>query len=453
MSLSKGKKRIILIIALIIAVLAVSAVVLYFAASWVFTLLGLPQDMVRCGKYTGYDAVVVAPDTDDAVLDELDSYHIPYVEYKKGRVLFGDGGLIDSSDIHKEPKIYLCKGKYDAQLGDFISYDGKYPITVCGEDSKTTVISGGSRLYENNGAAVFIKGKKSNTLKKSKIKNLTVDSFDYGVKLEYADKTEIDNVVFLNNHSCGLLFENTSGCRIDKCTLEENGNPKTSDTGYGITLLYNSKNNTVNADYINNGNGNAVDFADRIYSDLPTDNTFKLNKSFNLSGETVPVRDSKEEAQNAKPTSGSIRYELENATIDNVGAVLSNNTQNVKPFSGSGWVFLFNTKISLDINVQEAGNYRIYVVGTSDDGNNKCDYFQVNGGTKYLTSYLGKQKGEWQISQPGTEFWENDELHPVALTNGFELKAGKNTIDITANWGYCAYDSIIIEKINQEAKK
>ena len=47
-----------------------------------------------------------------------------------------------------------------------------------------------------------------------------------------------------------------------------------------------------------------------------------------------------------------------------------------------------------------------------------------------LLHSLNENKGVWQTCQPGEEYYENDELHPVTPTDGFELKAGKNTIDI-----------------------
>lgn len=447
MSLSKNGKKILLVILASVVALSVIVAVLWFAFPWLFKYIGIPQDMIKCGKYTGYDVVVVAPNTADTVLDELDSLHIDYIEYEKGRMLVGDGGIVSDDLIHKNLKIYLCAGKYDAQIGNFIVYNGDYSLTVSGDGINKTVITGGSRLYESNGTAISVIGKSSEVSYKSLVENLSITGFDFGIKLKYADKTEIKNVDLNGNHSTAILFENTNDCKIQKCNIENNGNPETDDTGYGISFLYSSKNNVIDADYKNNGNKNAVDFPERGEKELPDNNIINLKMTYDLKDSSKPIRDAKEEAQNAKPTAVSKRFEIENGRIDNTGAVLSTSTQNVKKFSGSAWVFLFNTKISLDINVEEAGNYRIFVVGTSDDGNNKCDYIQINGGTKYLTSFLGKQKGEWQTCQPGTEYWENDELHPIVPTNGFELKEGKNTIDITANWGYCCYDAVIIEKI------
>lgn len=436
----------------IIIAVAACVFLLLLVLSWLlfpglYKRLGVPQDIFSCGKYTGYDVVVVAKNTPDEVVAELEKYQIDYIEYKAGRILLGDGGMIDETVFHGEPKIYLCSGEYEAELGNFIRYTGKEPLTIHGDKDGKTVIAGGSKLYASDADGICIAGTLEQTLEQSVIENVTVEGFGCGVRLKYADKTVLRQVTFKENHENGLLFENTSDCDVSDCIFEENGNPLTDDIGYGICLLYNSRNNVVNAVYKNNGNQNAVDFPSRPEKELPEDNTLNLKQEYDIKPNFVPVRDSKEEAQIAKPTSKAQRFELEKAKIDNTGAVFSDSTQNVEKFSGSGWVFLFNTKITLDFNVKEAGNYRIYVIGTSDDGNNKCDFFQVNGGEKYLTSFMGKSKGVWQTCQPGTESWENDELHPTALTDGFELKAGKNRIEITANWGYCCYDAILVEKI------
>lgn len=436
----------------IIIAVAACVFLLLLVLSWLlfpglYKRLGVPQDIFPCGKYTGYDVVVVAKNTPDEVVAELEKYQIDYIEYKAGRILLGDGGMIDETVFHGEPKIYLCSGEYEAELGNFIRYTGKEPLTIHGDKDGKTVIAGGSKLYASDADGICIAGTLEQTLEQSVIENVAVEGFGCGVRLKYADKTVLRQVTFKENHENGLLFENTSDCDVSDCIFEENGNPLTDDIGYGICLLYNSRNNVVNAVYKNNGNQNAVDFPARPEKELPEDNTLNLKQEYDIKPSFVPVRDSKEEAQIAKPTSKAQRFELEKAKIDNTGAVFSDSTQNVEKFSGSGWVFLFNTKITLDFNVKEAGNYRIYVIGTSDDGNNKCDFFQVNGGEKYLTSFMGKSKGVWQTCQPGTESWENDELHPTALTDGFELKAGKNRIEITANWGYCCYDAILVEKI------
>lgn len=443
-----SKKRKTIYIALAIGVVVLLLVLSWFLFPGLYKLLGVPQDMFSCGKYTGYDVIVAAKNTPKEQVEELKKYQIDYIEYKSGRILLGEGGMIEEKRFHGEPKIYLCEGTYEAELGSFIHYAGEKPLTVHGEGEDKTELVGGSRLYENNAEGIYISGTEKQVLSKSVVEGMTIEGFGCGVKLKYADKTTLRKVTFKKNHANGLLFENTSDCNASDCLFEENGNPLTDDIGYGICLLYNSKNNVINGVYKNNGNGNAVDFPARPEKELPEDNELKLTMEYDIAPNFAPVRDKAEEAQNAKPTSNARRYELEDAIIDNKGAVFSNSTERVKPFSGKGWVFLFNTKIILNFDVEEAGNYRIYVIGTSDDGNNKCDYFQVNDGEKYLTSFMGSQKGEWQTCQPGTESWENDELHPTVLTNGFELNAGRNRIEITANWGYCCYDSIIVEKID-----
>lgn len=447
MALSKVKKRIIIIASAVLCALMAAAVLIWFFCPWIYGALGLPEDMIKRGRFTGYDAVVVADDTPDEELEELSRYHIDYIEYDEGKMLVGDGGMLSLSDFHGEPKIYLCSGNYNAETGDFISYKGELPITVCGAGEGKTVITGGTRVAENSGRAFYISGTEGSVISGSVIKDLTVDSFAYGVYLKYAHKSEISGVTLIRNHNGGIVFDGTDGCKVSDCRLELNGDPETDDTGYGISLLYGSRDNAVDAEYVNNGGKNAVDFAGRCESELPEDNAFTLKKEYTLESGEQTVRDPAEEAQNAKPTESGVKYELENAVIDNTGSVLSNSTEKVENFSGDGFVFLFNTKITLNIDVAEEGNYRIFVVGTSDDGENKCDYFQVNGGEKYFTSFSGAEKGKWQTCQPGTENWENNQLRPLAPTDGFALKKGSNTIEITANWGYCCYDYIIVEKI------
>lgn len=46
--------------------------------------------------------------------------------------------------------------------------------------------------------------------------------------------------------------------------------------------------------------------------------------------------------------------------------------------------------------------------------------------------------------QPGTEDYLDGKLAPKAPENGYALKAGKNTIEISANWGYSCYDAIVV---------
>jgi len=143
-----------------------------------------------------------------------------------------------------------------------------------------------------------------------------------------------------------------------------------------------------------------------------------------------------------KAPKGAMRFECEEGSLVGNTAVV-NSTEIFPSYSGNGYVFLFDKEFSVDVYVAKSGYYDIAIVsGTTEDAN-KCDYVSVNGGEKLLVSTLGK-KGVWRSSQPGTEFWENGVLKPQVPKGGFYLKEGRNTITISANWGYCAYDSIIV---------
>lgn len=147
--------------------------------------------------------------------------------------------------------------------------------------------------------------------------------------------------------------------------------------------------------------------------------------------------------QDPKAVPGTLRYEMEDFPL--VGnTALINESALFQSFGGTGYVFLFDQKIAMDLYVPTSGRYKVLIVGGSDDGNNKCDYVSINGGDQYLTSYLGENKGVFKACEPGTENWVNNALAPLAPEKGYTLKSGKNTLEIAANWGYCCYDSVIL---------
>ncbi|MDE6168466.1 MAG: hypothetical protein K2G28_08425, partial [Acetatifactor sp.] len=78
---------------------------------------------------------------------------------------------------------------------------------------------------------------------------------------------------------------------------------------------------------------------------------------------------------------------------------------------------------------------------------NKCDKFSINGGQEYLTSFPWQGEAAWQLSQPGLEVWTNNVLTPEAPVEGFWFNEGENMITVTANWGYCCYDCVYLDKI------
>ncbi|MDD4413089.1 MAG: hypothetical protein PHR14_00845 [Oscillospiraceae bacterium] len=148
-------------------------------------------------------------------------------------------------------------------------------------------------------------------------------------------------------------------------------------------------------------------------------------------------------AANKDASKGTLRYELEEGKLTGNTSVVTEKSV-FSNYSGSGYVFLFDQKMSMDIFVPSAGRYYVYVVSGATENGGKCDFVSINGGEKLLVSTPAGSKGKWIVSQPGTEAWENNVLKPVAPSNGFALNAGKNTIEISANWGYNAYDSVIL---------
>lgn len=106
--------------------------------------------------------------------------------------------------------------------------------------------------------------------------------------------------------------------------------------------------------------------------------------------------------QDPKAIPGTLRYEMED--FPPVGnTALINESALFQSFGGTGYVFLFDQKIAMDLYVPSSGRYKVLIVGGSDDGNNKCDYVSINGGDQYLTSYLGENKGVFKACEPGTE--------------------------------------------------
>jgi len=144
---------------------------------------------------------------------------------------------------------------------------------------------------------------------------------------------------------------------------------------------------------------------------------------------------------------GTLRYELEEGELSGNTAVVTEKTV-FSSYGGSGYVFLFDQKMTLDVYVPKAARYYVYVVSGATEDGAKCDYVRINDGEKLLISTPAGSKGKWTVSQPGTEYWENNVLKPVPPQKGFALHAGRNTIEISANWGYNAYDSVILVPVD-----
>lgn len=396
------------------------------------------------GSYAAYDIVFVSWDTPREVLDELAAQGVEPVEYTSGAAV-----TPATPGLSAKPAVYLCEGTYEADLGSFIRADGSMPLTVTGAGADKTVIIGGGGLRNNVGAAIDLAGSEAAPVAGVAVQGLTLQGFAYGARVRHGSSVTFKEVVFSQNLLAGISFESTTGCTVQDCVIEENGKPYTDDTGYGISLQYGSNGIAGSGNtYRNNANGNIVDYPGPQDSLLPVGNSIELATEYTLVREVKPVVDPIEAAMNAKPGEDDLLYELESAVL--TGAAVSTSTAKVEAYSGGGYVFLFDGSITLTVDLPRAGRYRLLVVGTPDEGNNKCDYVQVNDGPRYLTSFLGRKQGQWQTSQPGTENWVNNTLMPQPPLDGWEFNEGVNTITITANWGYCAYDCIYLQEIEGE---
>ena len=140
----------------------------------------------------------------------------------------------------------------------------------------------------------------------------------------------------------------------------------------------------------------------------------------------------------------SLTYELETAALDFFsGAYIVNHNDDFSDFGGFGYVFIENGQVQMKIDVPKAGKYKFFISSASALNDARCEYVSVNGGTQYLIA-SPSYDGEWHSSQPGTQLWVDNVLTPAPPAEGFWFSEGVNTVDITANWGNCAYDSITL---------
>lgn len=146
---------------------------------------------------------------------------------------------------------------------------------------------------------------------------------------------------------------------------------------------------------------------------------------------------------------GGIRYEFENGTPSGNASPVWNNTSVFSDFGGEGYLYIMDGGVSLEIDVPRSGNYAVYTVSGSTDGAQKCDYISINNGPQFLTA-APAVSGVWHTGAIGTEAYDGSTVVPAAVNGGHFLKKGLNTVTLTANWGYAAYDSLIIVPLNTD---
>lgn len=401
------------------------------------------------GPYSPYTYVVVAEDTPQEVLEELSGYHVSPVEYVAGSTLYGGNAKAYFEDFTPKTKIYLCEGTYETGTSAFIRLRGAAPhkqVEIAGAGKDKVKVIGGKNKTENLYAGILVEGAAGNPVTGVTIKDISIKGYEYGVRLVNADHISLLNCEIISNSFVGLSLENANSCNISGNDIISNGKAETDDLGYGLTLLHGSRDNNGDDNfYKNNGNRNAVDFSDRGVADTDALNPITLKKEFNVVNRAVPIRLSRNKPGDTTLSAEAVVYELEDARMEG-DCVPTRNSEVIQSWSGEGYAFIgAEGKMELDVEVEQEGYYNIYVTSTTTDGNNKCEKLQVNGGQAWLVATDSKTDGTWTRAQPGTEVWVDNKLTPKPPVDGFLLQAGKNTITITAHWGNCCYDTLIIE--------
>ncbi|MDD2362519.1 MAG: hypothetical protein PHH84_06140 [Oscillospiraceae bacterium] len=147
---------------------------------------------------------------------------------------------------------------------------------------------------------------------------------------------------------------------------------------------------------------------------------------------------------------GGIRYELEDGKLIGNAQNVLNNTSIFNDFGGDGYVYLGETgdAVSLDIDVQESGNYEVYIVGGAVGNGRKCEKVYINDEPVWLTvPYEGD--GVWNVCTIGSETYNGGIFDVSPVTGGHFFAKGKNTVKIDVFWGYASYDSIILVPIDK----
>ena len=422
-------------------------IILLIIAAAVFILFNYLQKENR-GIYSKYAVVVVAEDTPQTVRDELFENNVTPVQYIAGSTLLG-GSQDYLGKLSAKNKIYICEGTYETNTAPFIILrdpKSQKQLEIIGAGRDKVKITGGKNRTENVTEGILIEGFSGEKQSGLKVEGISLSSFEYGVRMINAEKITLSGCEITNSHFMGIALENVSDCILEGNELIGNGKPETENSGYGLSFLYDSKNNKGSKNrYKNNGNKNAVEFAGRGTETSDSLNSVELITEFDVKNKAVPIKVNKKKPGDLTVNEEAEIYELENAAMELSGCIPTKNNDIIKEWSGTGYVFLATTKMSIEIEVEAEGYYSILLTSTTTDGSDKCDKLQINGGEEWLVATPKSSDGQWVISQPGKEFWKDGVLTPKVPTDGFLLKKGVNKITITSHWGNCCYDTLIIE--------
>ena len=415
----------------------VSAVAVFAILLTVFGLLFFNnriKSKLPGSRYLKYNYVVVAEDTPEKLIEQLNEAGVPFVKHVKNQSLYGGAGKKRLKSLKAGNTVYLCEGTYQTGSAGFFEVNGSLnDLKIIGAGKDKTKIVGGSNNRPNSMNAFHFR-----SANQIEVSDLSVSGFAKGVFLDYTNGISIKNTVLMENAFAGIHLKRAYDTEISGNEIKQNGDPKNNNDGYGISISFDSKgNHGENNLYVNNANLNVVDCVNRSQVDYKALNPIQL--STHLDDDYKPKAEDESD-------DNTLRFELEYGYLE--GAVVAATTEKVEQYSGNGYVYLATGKIQLDINIEKAGYYRLYVASAVDDEYSRCDKISVNGSRQLLIGTPAYSMGKWIITQPGTEVWRNNELTPKPIKEGVYLNQGKNTVEITAHWGYCGYDYILLKPID-----
>lgn len=139
---------------------------------------------------------------------------------------------------------------------------------------------------------------------------------------------------------------------------------------------------------------------------------------------------------------GMLWYELEEGRM---GGNTSTSTSHevYSEYSGSGYVFIFDAAMEMDVFVPRTGTYNMWLMAGSNPTDDKCDYVHINQGEPYLVA-TNAEANVWKKAVVGVEAYENGKISPMLPEGGIWMHEGENLFELTANWGYNSYDALIL---------
>ncbi|MBD5102028.1 MAG: hypothetical protein HDT27_04895, partial [Subdoligranulum sp.] len=140
---------------------------------------------------------------------------------------------------------------------------------------------------------------------------------------------------------------------------------------------------------------------------------------------------------------GTLWYELEEDGVMRGNSCTSTSREVYSEYSGSGYVFIFDAAMEMDVFVPRTRTYNMWLMAGSNPTDDKCDYVWVNQGDRYLVA-ASAQANLWKRAVIGVEGYENGKVSPKFPEGGILLNEGQNLFEIVANWGYSAYDALIL---------